>query len=251
MKQFSLFFSLKTKPRINRIYYFQILIPLLCLNCNHKLQTFLQDKKYSDPPIKVYLEQVDVRIEIDNLKSISSRKVKENLEIEEIKYRSKEHARWFQLQLANYLESENFRISTKEKADLIIKSSILDMSEIRPKMFIEGLSIGLVFGLIAGELSGDPQVGLGVFLLEVVEEFVILYILKSYFLVTTIEVEFINSEGVLLKETEFTAYSNKEFINKIPIEKQDLRENKVHASLDQNAQDIVEYIVTNSKLKSP
>ncbi|MCG9875104.1 MAG: hypothetical protein MH321_09985 [Leptospiraceae bacterium] len=219
-----------------------LLIYFFSIGCNHKLQNYIKNSQKTKPSMYVYLEPVRVGIEIGNLSSISSRNVKSDRESKEIEYSGREHARWFQLQLANYLEENNFRISTLENADLIIKTSIVDMSEIRPKMFIEGLSIGLVFGLIAGELSGDPQVGLGVFLLEVVEEFVILYILKSYFLVTTIETEFISAKGDLLKSTEFTAYSNKEYISKLPKQKQDIRENKVRASLDQNAKDIVEYL---------
>lgn len=219
------------------IYLF-FTISLLFQFCNGNIKEFLHKK----PKPKIYLEAVEVGIKIDYLSSISSRSIPEEKEESEINYRSKSYGRWFYLQLANSLEKEGFRITNKKEADLIIKTSIVDMSEIRPKMFIEGLSIGLVFGLIAGELSGDPQVGLGVFLLEVVEEFVILYILKSYFLVTTIETEFISAKGDLLKSTEFTAYSNKEYISKLPKQKQDIRENKVRASLDQNAKDIVEYL---------
>lgn len=224
------------------IFVYNFLLFLCLFSCNQKIENYLKQKQSNTNTISVYIKPVTVEMEISFLSSISSRKVQEGKVEEEISYRSDYFARWFYLQLSNLLEKNHFRVTSKDKADLIIKTSIVDMSEIRPKMFIEGLSIGLVFGLIAGELSGDPQVGLGVFLLEVVEEFVILYILKSYFLVTTIETEFISAKGDLLKSTEFTAYSNKEYISKLPKQKQDIRENKVRASLDQNAKDIVEYL---------
>jgi len=220
-----------------------VTFPLIVQGCYGNLKEFLQ--KPEKP--KIYIEPVQVGIEIDSLSSISSRSVPKEKFKDEISCRSQANARWFYLQLTNAFEKTGYHITSKDGADLIIKTSIVDMSEIRPKMFIEGLSIGLVFGFIAGEVTGEPEVGLAVFLVEVVEEFVILYILKSYFLVTTIETKFITPNGEILKSTEFTAYSNKEYINSLPKQKQSLRESKVHASLDQNAKDIVEFVTKHSE----
>jgi zinc transporter ZupT len=218
-------------------------------SCNQKIQNYLKDAQKENPVLKIFLEPVEVEIEISRLSSISSAEVPNELKDQEIDYRSKEHARWFQLQLANYLEGQNFRITKMKDANLVLKTSIVDMAEIRAKKFIEGLSIGLVFGLIAGEVTGDPQVGLSVLVLEIIEEFVILYILKTYFIVTTIQAEFIDKEGNILRDKEFIAYSNDKFLKKLPEEKRSIRENQVKASLDQNAQDIVEYLKEQSLLQ--
>lgn len=181
-------------------------------------------------------------IEILFLRSISSKTAEGDEKKILIQKLSQQNANWFRTRLRSTLLKNGISVVDRDRANVIFKTKIVDMGEVRPKMFIEGLSIGLVLGLIAGEVTGNPEVGLAVFVWEVIEEFIILYVLKSYFMVTTIELTAEDLDGNVLLSKEFTAYSNDDFIKKLPEFSKNLRENKVRASLDQNAGDITEFI---------
>jgi len=117
------------------------------------------------------------------------------------------------------------------------------MGEVRPKVFIQGLSVGLVFGIIIGEATGKPDIGLAVFVWEVIEEIIIVYLLKSYFMITTIGLTVKDVNGLEITSKEFTSYSNDEFEENLPEFTKFLRENKVRGSLEKNARDIAEFII--------
>lgn len=212
---------------------------VFCYSCTSDLKNFID---HQSDPIKIYLEPTEVDIEILFLRSISSKTAEGDEKKVLIQKLTQQNANWFRTRLRSTLLKKGIPVVNRDRANIILKTKIMDMGEVRPKMFIEGLSIGLVLGLIAGEVTGNPEVGLAVFVWEVIEEFIILYVLKSYFMVTTIELTAEDLEGNKLLTKEFTAYSNDDFINKLPEFSKNLRENKVRASLDQNAEDITEFI---------
>lgn len=212
---------------------------VFCYSCTSDLKNFID---HQNDPIKIYLEPTEVDIEILFLRSISSKKAEGEEKKVLIQKLTQQNANWFRTRLRSTLLKNGIPVVNRDRANIILKTKIVDMGEVRPKMFIEGLSIGLVLGLIAGEVTGNPEVGLAVFVWEVIEEFIILYVLKSYFMVTTIELTAEDLEGNKLLTKEFTAYSNDDFIKKLPEFSKNLRENKVRASLDQNAEDITEFI---------
>jgi len=217
-----------------------LLIPLVfCYSCTSDLKKYINDQR---DPIKIYLEPTEMDIEILFLRSISSKTAEGDEKKILIQKLSQQNANWFRTRLRSTLLKNGISVVDRDRANVIFKTKIVDMGEVRPKMFIEGLSIGLVLGLIAGEVTGNPEVGLAVFVWEVIEEFIILYVLKSYFMVTTIELTAEDLDGNVLLSKEFTAYSNDDFIKKLPEFSKNLRENKVRASLDQNAGDITEFI---------
>lgn len=153
------------------------------------------------------------------------------------------HANWFDVRLRRYLLANGVHlVNEREKADLVLETTILDMGEVRPKIFIQGLSVGLVFGFIIGEATGEPEVGLAVFIWEVIEEIIIIYLLKSFFMITTIEMKVSTPSNEVLMEKEFTSYSNEEFEETLPDFAKKLRENRVRGSLESNARDIADYL---------
>ena len=200
-------------------------------HCNKEIRSYVESK---NTPLKIYLEPTKVEIDIYFLRSISSLEVDKDKKEEIIKQVSKEHGEWFRNRLENILIEQGMEVVPKDQADLILESVILDMGEVRAKKFIEGLSVGLVIGAIIGELTGDPQVGFA--------EIIIVYLLKSYFMVTTIGLTVKQTDGTILGSKEFTSYSNKEYEKSLPEEIRNLRENKVRGSLEQNAKDIVEFL---------
>ena len=213
-------------------------------HCNKEIRSYVESK---NTPLKIYLEPTKVEIDIYFLRSISSLEVDKDKKEEIIKQVSKEHGEWFRNRLENILIEQGMEVVPKDQADLILESVILDMGEVRAKKFIEGLSVGLVIGAIIGELTGDPQVGFAVFVWEVIEEIIIVYLLKSYFMVTTIGLTVKQTDGTILGSKEFTSYSNKEYEKSLPEEIRNLRENKVRGSLEQNAKDIVEFLKKEEK----
>ncbi len=224
-------------------YFFKIIIIFALFAfitaCNVKYRDHIQSKK---DPLKVYVAPTKVAIDIFFLRSISSSIAEgEGNEIL-IKKISENHARWFDVRFRRVLLDQGIAVVSKEKADLILEPNIVDMGEVRPKVFLQGLSIGLVLGFIAGELTGKPEVGLAVFAWEVVEEIIIVYLLKSYFMITTIDLEIKTAEGLHLASKEFTAYSNDEFEELLPDFTKKLRENKVRGSLDKNAREIADFL---------
>lgn len=221
----------------NSLIFTVLLLSLL--NCNETLKSYIKEEKNT---LKVYIEPTQIDIDILFLRSISSKEVSSEKKSEMIKTVSENHARWFQTRLKTALLKDGIAVVEKDKANLILRTKIVDMGEIRAKMFIEGLSIGLVLGIIVGGATGDAEIGLAVFVWEVIEEIIILYILKSYFMVTTIELSAENKEGKLLLSKEFTAYSNDKFIEKLPEFAKGLKENKVRASFDKNASEISEFL---------
>ncbi len=208
--------------------------------CNKQIRNYLNSRP---SPLKIYLAPTKLDIDILFLRSISSREeVGKSKRKELIKEISNQHADWFSQRLEKYLIKLGYEIVPKENADLILESSILDMGEIRVRKFIEGLSVGLVLGAIIGEATGDPQVGLAVFVWEVIEEIIIVYVLKTFLMITTIEIIFKNADGKLLDSKEFTSYSNRTYEKTVPENLRSLRETRVQGSLEQNANDIVEFI---------
>jgi hypothetical protein len=191
----------------------------------------------------VYLEPTRVGIDILFLRSISSAPLKEDSKENLIKLISERHARWFDVRLKKILYSHGILIVAKEKSEFILEPTIVDMGEIRPKVFLQGLSIGLIFGFIVGEATGKPDIGLAVFVWEVIEEMIIVYLLKSYFMITTIDLKIKSSDGSLITSKEFTSYSNDEFENGLPEFTKKLRENKVRGSLEMNASKMTDYLL--------
>ncbi|MDF3818652.1 hypothetical protein P3G55_02000 [Leptospira sp. 96542] len=232
------FKSFMISIRIHPFYFF-ILFFLFFLGCNRDLRTHISNKNNN---LKLYLEPTVVDINILFLRSISSKNPPDHLTKETIQKVSNLHSNWFNARLKRQLLQDGIAVVNKEHANTILETKIVDMGEIRAKMFLEGLSIGLVFGLIAGEVTGDPAVGLGVFLWEVVEEIIIVYILKTYFMVTTVEFTAKSMDGKILRNTEFTAYSNESYLKNLPDFTKDLKENKVRGSLEQNAKDISRFL---------
>lgn len=159
-----------------------------------------------------------------------------------IKKVSEEHAKWLDTNLEKILLQQGITIVSKNNADLILEPAILDMGEVRARKFFEGLSVGLVLGWIIGEMTGDPEIGLAVFVWEVIEEIIIVYLLKSYFMITTINLTVKKTDGSILGSKEFTSYSNKEYENNLQEDTRSLRENKVRGSLEKNAKDIAEFL---------
>jgi len=225
------------RKNISLISIFTLIV--FIFHCNKEIRSYVESK---NTPLKIYLEPTRIEIDIYFLRSISSLEVEKDRKEEIIKQVSLEHAEWFQTNLKKNLMDQGMEITPKDTADIILESAILDMGEVRPKKFIEGLSVGLVLGAIIGELTGDPQVGLAVFVWEVIEEIIIVYLLKSYFMVTTIGLTVKQTDGAILGSKEFTSYSNKEYEKNLPEEIRSLRENKVRGSLEQNAKDIVEFL---------
>lgn len=220
------------------ILFFQI-------RCNQEIREYVQSKQ---SPLKIYLAQTYVDIPIYFLRSISSSEEEDSQKRKElIKQISKQHADWFKLRLEKYLKEQGYEIVPKENADLILESSILDMGEVRPRKFFEGLSVGLVLGAIIGEATGDPQVGLAVFVWEVIEEIIIVYVLKTFLMITTIDLIFRQPDGKILAHKEFTSYSNRAYEKTVPENLRSLRETRVQGSLEQNIKDIVEFISDASK----
>lgn len=217
-----------------------VLSVLLVLNaCNREIRKYINSNSF---PIKVYIEPTIVDIDIYFLRSISSLEASDENKKELIKKVSKEHSEWFNTRLKNSLSTNGMEIVPKDNADLVLESRILDMGEVRTRKFVEGLSVGLVLGAIIGEATGDPQVGLAVFAWEVVEEIIIVYLLKTFLMITTIGLVIKKKDGTVLSDTEFTSYSNRAYEKTIPESLRSLRETRVQGSLDQNIQDIVKFL---------
>ena len=219
---------------------FSFLSILLVLSaCNREIRNYINS---NNSPIKVYIEPTIVEIDIYFLRSISSLEVSDENKKEIIKKVSKEHAEWFNTRLKNTLSTKGMEIVPRDNADLILESRILDMGEVRTRKFVEGLSVGLVLGALIGEATGDPQVGLAVFVWEVVEEIIIVYLLKTFLMITTIGLVIQKQDGTVLSDTEFTSYSNRAYEKTIPESLRSLRETRVQGSLDQNIKDIVKFL---------
>ncbi len=158
-----------------------------------------------------------------------------------------QHANWFHTRLKDLLRKEGVAVVQKDKANLILETKIVDMAEVRPRLFIEGLSVGLVLGVIVAELTGEPEVGAAVFVWEIIEEFFILYLLKTYFMITTIELTVKTPEGNILKSSEFRSYSYDEYNESLPEFTKYIRENKVRGSLAENAKQIARFLKDQDK----
>ncbi len=217
-----------------------LLILLTFIHCHRQFRTYINARE--NPP-KVYIEPTLVDIDIYFLRSISSQTVTNENKDVLIQKITKNHAEWFDIRLKRVLLSYGIPVVSKDKADIILEPKILDMGEVRPKVFIQGLSVGLVFGLIVGEATGKPDIGLAVFVWEVIEEIIIVYLLKSYFMITTIGLTVKDANGLAITSKEFTSYSNDEFEENLPEFTKFLRENKVRGSLEKNARDIAEFIM--------
>jgi len=215
------------------------LILFLFNSCNNKLNFDLQPKSSK---LKLHIEPTKVGINILFLRSISSGNEKDNWKEVLIKKVSERHAHWFDVRLRNIFLQNQISIVSREKADLILEPTIVDMGEIRAKVFLQGLSIGLVLGLIVGEATGKPDIGLAVILWEIIEEIIIVYLLKSYFMITTIELKIKTYENQVIASKEFTSYSNEDYEEKLPEFTRKFRENKVRGSLERNAYQILEFI---------
>jgi hypothetical protein len=140
------------------------------------------------------------------------------------------------------LQEEHIKVVPVDNADLILDTKILDMGEIRARKFIEGLSVGLVLGAIIGEATGDSKIGLAVFVWEVIEEIMIVYLLKTFLMITTIELTILEPDKTIVLKKEFTSYSNRDYEKTVAENLRDLRETRVQGSLDQNVKDIVEFL---------
>ena len=181
------------------------------------------------------------------IRSISSLEVYDDNKKELIKKVSQEHAEWFNQRLESSLRKEGIEIVPKDNAELVLESRILDMGEVRTRKFIEGLSVGLVLGLIIGEATGDSQVGIAVFVWEVIEEIIIVYLLKTFLMITTIGLVIKKQDGTVLSDTEFTSYSNRDYEKTVPEMLRSFRETRVQGSLDQNVQDIAKFLQKSKK----
>ena len=230
---------IRLKPRITGIFFTFFLFVLLLIQCNREIKTYIQSK--NNLP-KVYIEPVVVDIDIRFLSSISSEEPTTDLLKETIRRVSHSHALWFENRLREKLLKEGIIIEEKEKAKLFLSSRIVDMGEIRPKMFIGGLSIGLMIGLLVVKLTGKREFGIAILAKQVVEESVKIYLLKSYFTVTTIDIAFSIPGGNQVRSKEFTAFSNNDYLETLPELSRKLKENKVRASLDKNATEITVFL---------
>jgi hypothetical protein len=173
---------------------------------------------------------------------ISSQDTSSEKRKELIRKISKEHGQWFQARLEKTLQEEHIKVVPVDNADLILDTKILDMGEIRARKFIEGLSVGLVLGAIIGEATGDSKIGLAVFVWEVIEEIMIVYLLKTFLMITTIELTILEPDKTIVLKKEFTSYSNRDYEKTVAENLRDLRETRVQGSLDQNVKDIVEFL---------
>lgn len=209
------------------------------IHCHRDFHNYVQSRSTK---LKVHIRPTEVGIDILFLRSISSLEVPSELRQEWIRRVTERHAQWFDVRLRRILLSEGIAIVSEEKADLILEPSIVDMGEVRAKVFLQGLSVGLVFGIIIGEATGKPDLGLAVFVWEVIEEIIIVYLLKSYFMITTIDLTIKMPDGSVLASKEFTSYSNEKYEENLPDFTRNLRENKVRGSLEENARDIAEFL---------
>jgi hypothetical protein len=229
-----------------RSYFFGIGLTILVLStveCKHPIRAILQKE---NSKIKIYIEPVGVKIKINSLDSIAtaSSNLKESKDLIEIA--SQTHGAWFRKNLSAHLEEKGFLITEKENANLILECNILDMGEIRKSVFFYSIGFGIITGISAAWITGHKELGLGIFLFEVIEEslypIILLSFLKNYYLVSTIEIKIKNQEGIILDAEDYTSISNDEFINKLPIQFRKRRENIVRASMDKNAKKISEYL---------
>lgn len=212
---------------------------LFCISCNREFRESISTRK---TPLQVYVSPTTVDIEIYFLKSISSQDTSSEKRKELIRKISKEHGQWFQARLEKTLQEEHIKVVPVDNADLILDTKILDMGEIRARKFIEGLSVGLVLGAIIGEATGDSKIGLAVFVWEVIEEIMIVYLLKTFLMITTIELTILEPDKTIVLKKEFTSYSNRDYEKTVAENLRDLRETRVQGSLDQNVKDIVEFL---------
>jgi len=208
-------------------------------SCKSKFDSIVQN---SGSKLRIHILPTKIGINILFLRSISSIQYNGELKEDLIKKVSERHARWFDVRLRNILLSNQIAIVPKEKADLILEPTIVDMGEVRAKIFLQGLSVGLVLGFIAGEATGKPDIGIAVLVWEIIEEIIIVYLLKSYFMITTIDLKIRTPDSTIILSKEFTSYSNEEFEERLPDFTRKLRENKVRGSLENNARQILDIL---------
>lgn len=221
------------------------LLCLLFLSCRADLRKYktLASKQ------KIFLQPSKIAIQVDSLSSISDAGMLPGLREEDyILYSQKKQLLWFDTVWKQKFVSKGWDLATKEEADYQIEVVIVDMGEVRPRVFIEGLSVGLVLGFIAGGATGQQEVGLAVFLSEVLEEIVIVKVLKSFFAITSIHLVVKQKDGTVLTVEEFRSYASKDYLSTLSETEQDKQENRIRSNLFQNAKDAFQYLEKNTTL---
>lgn len=225
-----------------------LLLSLFLINCS----SFNFFKNKINRSHTIFIDDVKVKIEINSLKSISSDPLENSNQKELISKTLFNYTKWYHDNLIGHLTKNGFKVTRDKKlATLIIKPEILDLGEIRKKVIIYSIVFGVVSGVGLAVVTGHSELGAGVFLFEVVEEslypIILVKLLKELYLIATVNYIFIDKNGSVLNEEDFTSFSNAEFMKTIPEHLRKERENMVHASLDKNSKKIVEFMIENAK----
>ncbi len=213
--------------------------------------SFACQKSYlvSEPSkqISFFIAPSQIEIEIDSLSSLASRKLKEGeIESKEIEIELNHIKRWIDSRALHHLTSQGIAVSKEKNRAYSLELRVLDLGEVRPRIFIEGLSVGLVLGFLASSVSGNPDLGLAVFVTEVIEEIIIIKVLKGFFSIATIEMTLRSPNGEVLKTREFRTYRDTRYSESISPILRDSEEVRIRSSLDSSLRNMAEYLKNQS-----
>lgn len=220
----------------SRIFYY---ILCLLLGCGR----YLEKKDPAPKEARYFLKPIQIQIEIDSLSTVSSRMVgSPEGEKEEIRKELVHLLRWLETRARNRFAEDGILLTNQVANGSSMELRILDLGEVRPRVFLEGLSVGLVLGFLAGAATGNEEIGLAVFLSEVVEEVVILKVLKSFFYITTIEMTLRDKDGLVMDQGEFRTYRNRDYAKTVPESLQNTSEVGLRSNLDASLRNISHYL---------